>query len=491
MPSNSARTELPPRTPHPYNPDEFTDREDIAGIINSQVSQGIRQEAVTQSVITLFGMQGIGKSWILRHLFQKYKRELSRPGEREDVPTSKGILAAYADFENLLEAGAEPARIALIDALQQQLYEDLSGEQPYEPGFQAVTKAVKSAQAGYPDLPALHESFVRLVEALAGRYVPILFLDSLERLFDAPKLARWFEQEFLEPLVRTEKVIFVLAGRKKVRFRSFVVRQHLQSKHLLPFDLEDTLEQLARIRGGDAERTKPANIYAYSFGHPYATWKLASQPDRAAVIQTLEEIESALLEDAEPAEVRERIRLVSILRKFDVNTLRSLLARLENPEIEDKKDPYFLEIIENMVRSNLVFWSQSENAYVIDKPARKMMSLLLLLTDAATYRARCAVAFDIHNRWIQEHPIVVDFVVEAIYHQVAGSLTQDGQAPASVWDDIAPWLTEIFENDSWKSSHAHELHEHLKQDEEIQTLLPGEVWAKLLDLVCSFADFEP
>lgn len=475
------------RTPHDYNPAEFANRQNIIDIVNLKVLQGVRKEQIDHPVITLFGVQGIGKSWVLRHLFWIYTKG-KLPYRK--TPGQKETLAVYVDLSEF--SHVNQARANLIDILQQQLYDRLpETERPrYETSFQQITQTIRSDT---PTAPESHTLLVKLVQTLTERYLPLFFLDSMENLFNIPTLTRWFEQEILAPLARTEKVIFVLAGREKIRFPSFAVRERLHPERLVPFDAEETSKQVGQMQNGN--HTRLSDIYAYSFGHPYATWKLALQTDtlsdRESVVRTLKEIEQLLLEDAKSQTVCERVRLVSILRSFDVNALRLLLARLENSTLEQKNDTYFLDIIEDMVQSNLVFWSQDESAYLIDPPARKLMNLLRRLNALETYQKHHQAAAEIYQQWIEQYPGIADYIIEALYHKVARRLEQESsQVPDSVWTELEPWLKQIFESENWKSSHANDLYNDLKDDQEIKNLLPAAVWQQLVDLVYSFTDYE-
>jgi hypothetical protein len=498
MTDSTIRTEAADaRAGHQYQPEEFIDRQDMVEIVES-ILEGARPsgQQPTRSVIALSGVQGIGKSWLLQHLL--YLSRGGALGQGRNGATRRATAAAYASFMDL---GTDLHRtpVALIDTLHTQFTAALQNALPaVRAAAGAVEKALAQARRD-DDHPAdLAAALVELVTAIGEQATPILLLDALELLPYPSDLFHWLENDLLAPLAATDRAIIVLAARKEIRVRSFELRRRFLPIRLQPFDSEDTLRQVARICGPQ-ERAPAArkSIYTYSLGHPYTTWKLCSQTagalDESAsaeAVRTLREVETMLLQDAsEP--LRARLRLVSVLRKFNVNSLRLLLAVLEDPALREQKDPYFLETIDDMVRSNLVFWNQRDKAYVMDTPVRQIMNRLLRLQDPAVYRQRQQAALEIYRQWVLAYPGIVDFMVEALYHLAARDVTPDGRAPAAVWEEMEALLTDIFRRDDVHHHllpEAEDLYEALRHDRELAALLPDDLWDRLMEWVEALTD---
>src|ERR1051325_11661901 len=56
-----------------YEPALFVDRADQVRIVDERVSRARTDESVTAPIVNFWGGSGIGKTWLLNHLGQKYQ----------------------------------------------------------------------------------------------------------------------------------------------------------------------------------------------------------------------------------------------------------------------------------------------------------------------------------------------------------------------------------------------------------------------------------
>jgi len=354
-----------------YTPDYFVGREEELRAIRRKIEEGQAGYPMTRPVIHLWGAPGIGKSWLLQHI---YTKSFVRIGDSAKLHM-RGVLTALVDFTKLPFKAEDPAA---VEALLQTLRDDLQrGESPSPDGSES--KAAISV-----------DSFLQDVIEWGQRFIMVLLFDSVEKLH--PDDFFWLEREIIAPLARTDHVLFILASRKELpRWKEFSVRQRLEVWELQEFDLQTTQEQLTRYA---LPEETAREIYPYTFGHPYANqvwsvaWREEGKPSEEKNLALLGQVERELLRDTALERERDILRTLSAPRRFNVESARSLLGQVVDKEFGTLSDGYYLRLFWALEQTNLVFWSSELRGYTISLPVRRILDLRIQMSDPEKFRQR-------------------------------------------------------------------------------------------------------
>jgi hypothetical protein len=326
---------------------------------------------VKECVLNLYGVPGIGKSTLLGHLAtEAAKLEKVKP------------IIIYFDVTDVGQA-LEPAQQQCLTVLHAALEK-----------IEAITEL--------PKLPATLSSPEReqilatIVEQLIKLEKPLLVLsDTWERAPEA--LFSWFERHFLLPLVRSERLLAVLASQGTLRWRQFEVRRRVIAEQLQPLKPEDTAKQI----GTDEEWGN--EIFAYTFGHPlmndaiYKEWKARGFPemDSQAIKQLIAdtdliEVMYARIMDGVPDEVKQLLKILAIFREFDLHTIRNVVPQF-HASFAQRSDSALLLSIKQLLDTKLVYWNDINRSYQLDPTIRQIFARALAQHKADHYqRVRAA-----------------------------------------------------------------------------------------------------
>lgn len=405
---------------HAYRPDDFRNREDILRGIAEPIRLLQQGREVKNSLILAWGVQGVGKSWLLQHLEHEYRFIAPKN------TSQKGVFTLYVDFRNFEPGKGAVARLlgTFVDSLQDRLISDIAF--PH-----ATVERFRKNQAMLADERVLAETFASILDSLSTRFVPVGLFDAFDTLQSRDEgFFSWFEQWVVAPWLQRDRSLIVLASRRELRqLRQFEVRRRLTKVALTPFDRGATIRQLGDERAG-------STLYPITFGHPLTTWYVHEQLDagrtvdqpfdqafidtrRDDVAQLLDQVIESLLQDAPPS-LRPRIAAAATLRAFHIDSLRELLAGVErDPDLSNESDVYIQAIIEEFVRSNLVRWSMQKRAYEVDDTVRRLVNRALELQAIDEYVCRHELGYEVYRKRIADTPWssnVDVFIVEAIYH---------------------------------------------------------------------------
>ena len=362
--------DVPTPSREAYNAAHFVGREEDLRAIRRKIEEGQAGYPITRPVIHLWGAPGIGKSWLLQHVYTEFFVKT----EDSAKLNTRGVLTALVDFTKLPFKAEDPSSVkALLQALQDDLQR---GETP--------------APDDSEDKGAISvDHFIQDVIEWSRRFIIVLLFDSVEKL--PPDDFFWLEREIIAPLARTDRVLFVIASRKELpRWKEFSVRQRLEVWELQEFDLQTTQEQLTRY---DLPEEVAREIYPYTFGHPYANqvWSVAWQEGKPTAEQSLAllgQVERELLKDTVLERERDILRTLSAPRRFNVESARSLLGQVVDAEFGTLSDGYYLRLFGALEQTNLVFWSSELRGYTISLPVRRILDLRIQMSDPEKFRQR-------------------------------------------------------------------------------------------------------
>jgi len=491
---------------HPYEPEEFANREDELDPVDERMYEGLRGRKIPQPVVIYWGVNGIGKSWLLHHLAHKHRF----PPRERPLGARKDPFSALADFKDGFSPtveGWEKLFSTMVTQVTDQLGEHVA---PAREALTVFRQTVKAISAGMSTLDDLAQRFTAFIDALTADFVPLLLFDSMEILEEEyPDHFYWFEENIVAPLVRYDRVLTVFAARRELRrWRQFEVRRRIRRVPLEAFSRKQLEEQFEKARVKDFALIGNV-IYPYTFGHPYAAWYLRSRLEtlrapgepfdqrfvaakHPEVAVALGEIEEWLLEPL-PIKLRAQLRLASVLRKFHINSLRFVLAELGDASYSERPDSFFLDLISQMVVTNLVRYSSAHQGYIVDRTVRRLLNLRLQLREPDEYRRRQTKALELYKNWINRLPENCGgFLIEAIFHSAVRARA-DGRSPEMTWREIETLLNTALQPDKFDLEGADFLVEELRRDDELQEVLsePPFEEAKLFDdLIVRVEDFK-
>ena len=455
-----------------------------------RVEEGLAGYPVTLPVIHIWGIRGIGKSWLLQEIRQRYKFA------KEPAVGKQGTVCALIDFYQTRFSRWEPLAIAnFLESILQNIKEQL-GEQwnvisKESQAFQMELESMRTAE-GNREASALAECFVACISRLSETVVPLLLLDSTEVLGDDD--FSWLESHLIEPLARTDRVIIVVAGRKEIpRWREFGVRQRLKVLELQPFSEEDTQEQLEK-RGYDQKLGEI--VHSLSFGLPYANQILGEslytfkptenfeEVHRAEVLALLGEVEGELLRGIRSETQRNILRTLSTLRKFNIESARKLLVQSLGKKYQDKSDVYYLRLFEDLQDTNLVWWSTEQRGYVVGYPLRRIIDLRMQKGDLSTFRRRHKAAQKFYEVRAKKNPHDCGpTLLEALYH-LSNKLV--GERPDEMQQEIDRFLAQFLTPENFTTDGADTFLHLLQQDSELQNhrgVMPKPVYEHVVQKV--------
>ena len=408
----------------------FVGREEEVGLVEERI--GIIQYggSVFQAVINFYGVVGIGKTVLLRELEKRIR--------------DKGLPCAFVDFAEEEYDCSPQSQVALLEDIVDRLSDSA--------GSAALAEAVldfrQRRQTGEPvedQVQAVVQASLDYINDLArDRNAPaVLLFDTLERADAA--LFDWLEEEVIGPLIRTDRVLVIVASRAPHRWKQFAVRRRAYRWRLDPFDEKTTREQLPQ----EYETLAP-KVMHLTRGHPFGNVQILQSVRRIEqevgrsfrrtdfdeyqrrLVQELVDqlIEPLVMRDV-PAEIKRAYRVVALARQFDVNVLRRLLTRFVEEPFAGKSAAYFLGVVGAMVKTTLVEWSSARRGYVLDSTIRWMLALNMRLSARERYEEVNRELASLYDEWIERVPENRSgFIIERLYHEACLQSAQGASAEA-------------------------------------------------------------
>ena len=299
-----------------YQPDQFVGREDDLKQVDEKVRQACRGEPIVCPIVHFHCIPRAGKTWLLNHLAHRYTRE--------PLPASnaKDVIVVFVDCADLVDAS--DIRRRLLEACMAP--------------FMAKVTQWRSQLEGITSM----EGFAASLRACGRGFVPLFLLDAADTL-DVDDFA-WLEASLFEPLVCADQAIIVVAGHANMPlWQRPETRRRRYDRALRAFNVDETAE-LRRNRhfAGTVEE-----LYRYAQGHPYLTQLLAETTgplDDARVNEIIQHVETELLRDIS-VERHGVVRILAVLRQFDLGTSREFLSGMMWADYTERSDAFFLPAI--------------------------------------------------------------------------------------------------------------------------------------------------
>lgn len=456
-----------------YDPKLFVNRQPEIEKVQKRVRLAQSERTVSDSIINYWGVRGIGKTWILRHLEHKFSYH---------VPSQE----KHPSFTLFFEFQENELIEKFVNNLANQIISQLSTDAP-----QLVRKKLEGTQIT-GNLEELAEGILEL----SKKFTPLILLDNTEQV--STELWEQIEKLFFEPIVSTGRVLVILAGRRQIpRWRRFEVRRRLMESdksQIRPFDKEDVLKQVE-----NRKVSIPVELlYPYTAGNPHLVDALvqyiqeqtrgSGKPridkswinhHKQGILEVLQVIEKELTKGVSQR-LKQPLLAVAPLRFYRLEAMRYMLA-MQKPEFEAQPDSLFLQFLRDLDQeTEIVWWDRGRRAYVTSEVVRRLLNRVRYLEATQEYISAHSHALRMYSQWMSESPKTSDeFIIEILFHHASiCELKKDVQC---LREETAKALE--FARDNLNTERILVLQKQIEGDSELLELYSDELREELLDTV--------
>lgn len=453
----------PRRSPEPNRP--FVNRTSEINLIQKKVNIAIRSEPIHLAITCFWGPFGMGKSWLLRELERQYRFSGLR-----DAGGNKPTLAARLDLNRdlfpVLWENNEIKREELIRELWKQLANQLNIE----------TTILEQAS---PEEWA--NEFVAQVTSWSSDYIVLIMLDTIDDLIRKNEDSFfWLEQNLIERLVLTGKVLLIFTSRGELRtWRRFQVRQRVDSHRLTAFDSEVASKEI------NTDISTSQIVFTHAFGHPLVTDYIGTLLEKDENNKELVDLDSKGMDLSSIRDVLREVineifsplsesmakitKYISVLRWVSAESLRYLTEKL-NVKQQGHGDVYYLDQITTLQSNHLLYWNNMQKNYEFDTVLRQLMTHFLEIDDSHLFGLANMNAFTFHLEHLDKYPqYLARYIPELLYHRaLLEKCASTENAPIKFqewWGQFLITNSTTISTDVWK-----ELLIRLEQDEELHKL---------------------
>jgi len=393
-----------------YNSKLFVDRRPQLDLIAERVDSAYMNKFVPSPLVNFWGVKGIGKTWLLRYLNDKYQYPRREP---------EATFSLFYSFEdNPLTYQVE----RIVRTLAPEVFNQVSS---------TISSDIE-ADLGLAQDQGDVAAFVDALNALAQQLIPLLLFDNTEHV--PPPDWEKIEQELLEPLITSNRVIVVIAGRRQIpRWRRFEVRRRVveyDRTRITPLEKTDIGKQLELSR----YRNIPVDwLYAHTGGNPYLVDVLARhatqwikdkyvtdftliwEQHRSQLVEILKAAEDSQLESVVDEGLRMALYAVIPLRFYRLEAIRDMCSRQGTNE---EPDVYYLTLLRRLDQeTEVVWWHRDRRAYVTSEVVRQVINRRRLLEDPSNFVFHHENAWKMYWKWVRDYPQASeDFMVEIFFH---------------------------------------------------------------------------
>lgn len=416
----------------PYDKEKFEARDDVLVEVSAHLEKAAKGE-LTRPLIEIVGVTWIGKTWLLKHIEEIYKR-----GNNKRVG-SRPTIAIYFDLEGVTPLGPSEAETyrwhtrflkSFVPAI-----EGASGDRaPQE--LEVLQRQKPDASLSPDELQGALNALKRWFVDLRRKYFPILLLDTLEKI-DSTFLA-WLEYEILVPFVEGNQALIVTAGRQQVKWREYEIRFFSD-----PIPLGALKEW-----GTLGDKGVPKWIHErYALGHPGLAAKLYEKfqaapdgldgvraldgtPDEPKIVGPIlqEKINEIVLNDVPATDdpgkqmnLRDILWTISVLRIFSPEILQAVVDNFGPDEYRGKSYMFFRQAAFNLIGRHIAAWRAGISDYRVEPLVRRIMANAVLRSDGRDeFLKMHEIAKDWYRTTLWSAPSTAPYrLPELLYHYCA------------------------------------------------------------------------
>jgi hypothetical protein len=396
-----------------YEPNLFVNRQREIDIVENKIRLVQSDQTVSEAVINFWGSSGIGKTWILKQLKNKFS---FHPSVENKYPT----FTLFFEFSN---SQSKNIVEKLAKSLANQITNQLSLSLP-SPIRSQIENAAASGSI---------EDLADLILELSKNFISLILFDNTENV--QAEVWEEIERQFFEPIISTGRTLVIVSGRRQVpRWRRFEVRRRVMEPNqsqVRPFDKRAVTNQIKNRKVS----IPASSLFPYTAGNPHLvdtllnniqTWKQVEKKTKiddiwlhahqADLLKVLKAAEHEFLNKIEPRLKRPLIAVAS-LRFYRLEAMRFMLT---NGNIKDKDQPdgYYLGIVRELDQeTDVVWWDRERRAYVTSEVVRKLINRRQLLENRDRFISSHKCALEMYRSWANEFPRTSEeFLVEMLFH---------------------------------------------------------------------------
>lgn len=459
----------------PYQQDYFVNRDYALDLIQNRIKQAQSPtKRIFLPLIKFWGMPGVGKTWLLKHVCQQYS--FQKEDERPFCPI-------YCDLEKLSPDSIE-SEDTFVLKLTQTLIDEVRKNFRDSIYLQIFNDKLKE-QASISQ--NLYDQFIATILFLTKKIIFIFLLDTNEKVNN--KQWQAVEKDLLELLIESDLLLMIVAGRRhEPSWHRIEVRRRLtpiEETKMIPFSLQSLQKQLQKdkipidIEGFDKF------LLTCTAGIPWLTYlltkvimqKMNSQSSTKVfdaqayeddIKQVLIAYEQDVLNQIDKDNLRRAFDVLLPLRFYRVDALRFGLNQQDN-SLKTTDVELLIRLRQLASISDIVWWDNQQSKYITDPVVRKVLSQLNWIRDKEKYINQHQIAIQFYTKRInQSKNNSTIYLLEFLYHQaILYEYNQDDQILFDVINTIFKIATDdlsIEERDT--------LQNKFTQDVELQELLP-------------------
>ena len=397
-----------------YEPNLFVNRQGEIDLVQEKIQLAQSSESVSETIINFWGTRGIGKTWILKQLKNKFSYQ---PLGKEKYPTF-ALFFEFSDIQNkdILEI----------------LKKDLASQIVTQLSAASLSTALK-LQLDHVVTSGNIEELADVIFELSKNFIPLILLDNTERV--QSEIWEEIERQFFEPIICTGRTFIVVSGRRQVpRWRRFEVRRRVlepDKSQVRPFDKLAVTSQIK-----NRKFSIPVNsLFPYTAGNPHLvdtliqhiqTWQDVEKKKKIDV-SWLEAHQSGILKVLQVAEndllkkidnrLRSSLVAVAPLRFYRLEAMRFMLTT-KNKKSKNQPDGYYLNLVRDLDQeTDVVWWDREHRAYVTSEVVRKLINRRQLLENKKEFITSHENALEMYRLWTNESPRTSEeFIVEILFH---------------------------------------------------------------------------
>lgn len=401
----------------------------------------IREGRILKPLVEIVAPLALGKTWLMRFIHTTFTN--TPAATHSDVPPT---LTTYLDCFELKQWHTSEF------LWSHQLLRELIAQLQTQAGERAFSfPQVHESEPEFPLSPSERKTTAQEINQwlteLAPTFVPILLFDSLELV--PPRFFDWFEQELIEPIVRSRHTLVVTAGRFPRVWRKPETSQRLE------------LWQLSGLENAVWEEQPAANqawIHSrYTYGHPGMASELYSRfqkkgleqikqltrnspQEKAEVGQLLQEaVQDVALEGIDET-YRRLIENIATLRLFNTDLLQTFTEKFGGGAQPDHDYSFFRLKISELIDLNLARFSPALNDYIIHPPIRRAVAETVRVNQGPeNFRDRHEFALNYYTPRFAYAPAATAhwYIPEILYHRAElAELEQAGSAANVTLDEL-------------------------------------------------------
>ena len=451
----------------PYNKKDFVSRPELNAIFE-QIEKLKNGYILYNSLLIVWGISGIGKTWALKHVNNVY----SASNQDISINFNRPVVTVYFDF-NTVQQSENTSQI--VQSLAKALIRKLSIFKLDENLSDLLEKASVSGNA---------EDFLYCLNSIVESFVLVLLLDTAEIYREWETL----EKELIEDLLLLESLLIVIAGRRRSpKWRTFEARDRAKQIEIPPFTPSQLRKRLSHWRESITAELADT-MEAITCGSPWlvslVTDSISSTNDISlsqirkdeVVTKILQKYRLILTDHISDDQLFYFEKLLPFRYYFSAELKYMLLQENLAIRISDKN---LNDILLGLAKyADVVWWDLPRSAYITDPTARLILQRLDLLESKTDYISKHKKCLAFYRLQAKKHKNYnVNHLLEICYH--LARIAEANENRDYLEESLQEVVDLAIESRSYPNKAA--LYNQIDVDAELNRLISDKTVARLKD----------